>query len=146
MADVGFYHCTRQPASAVAVKLAARAVASGERLLVIGSGERLAALDMALWAEEGFLAHGFAGGPDDAQQPILLSERVDAAAGAPFLMLLQTGLPPEFQAFRRVFNLFDDGSDAHARARTDWKAISAREGVTRTYWQQKPGGGWEKKG
>ena len=143
--EIGFYHCARQPASTVAVKLAARAVASGERLLVVGGADALAALDVALWAEEGFLAHAVAGGPDDAEQPILLSERMEAVNGAAFLMLLETGLPPEFDAFRRVFNLFDDGGEAHTRARADWKAISAREGVERTYWQQKPGGGWEKK-
>ena len=142
--EVSFYHCTRQPASAVAVKLAARALASGERLLVIGSSDRLAGLDAALWAEEGFLAHGFAGGDDDAAQPILLAERLVAAPGTAFLMLLETGLPPEFDAFRRVFNLFDDGTEAHTRARMDWKAISSREGVARAYWQQKAGGGWEK--
>ena len=27
-----------------------------------------------------------------------------------------------------------------------WKALLDREGLTRSYWQQKEGGGWEKRG
>jgi len=142
--DVGFYHCTRQPASAVAVKLAARAYASGQRLLIVGSADGLATLDGALWAADGFLAHGMAGGADDAEQPILLAGATEPANGAALLLLLETGLPAEFATFSRVLNLFDDGSEAHARARADWKAIGARDGLQRTYWQQVPGGRWEK--
>ncbi len=143
--DIGFYHCTRQPSETVAVKLAARAFSARQRLLIVGNTEQLQALDDALWAEEGFLAHGMAGGANDRDQPILLGQTPDAANGAQLLMLLQTGLPADFAGFNRVLNLFDDGSAAHARARADWKAIASRDSVQRSYWQQKAEGGWAKK-
>jgi len=60
-------------------------------------------------------------------------------------MLLGTGLPADFQAFERILTLFEDGSEAHVRARSDWKAVSARDAVERSYWQQRPSGGWEKR-
>ncbi|MGL6044226.1 MAG: DNA polymerase III subunit chi, partial [Sandaracinobacteroides sp.] len=47
--DIGFYHCTRAPALEVAVKLAAKALQAGQRLLVVGERARLEALDTALW-------------------------------------------------------------------------------------------------
>ena len=60
-------------------------------------------------------------------------------------MILETGLPPGFDSFDRVLNLFEDGTPAHERARADWKALQARDGVERSYWQQKEGGGWDKR-
>ncbi len=134
------------------MRLAAKASAGGQRLLVVGPADRLRELDRALWVNDpdSFLAHGTAGQGDEAEQPILLSEvadaPIDAPNGATFMLLLETGLPPGFEAFKRVLNLFDDGTEAHTRARGDWKAIGAREGVARSYWQQKEAGGWEKRG
>lgn len=130
----------------VATRLAARAIGAASRTLVVGDQEKLELLDRLLWAEEGFLAHGFAGGIHDADQPVLLSQSLVSANGARLLMLLGTGLPADFQAFDRILNLFEDGSNSHVRARSDWRAVSARDGIERSYWQQKPAGGWEKKG
>ncbi len=146
--EIGFYHCTRAPVLETAVRLAAKALDSGQRLLVVGDKGMLAALDTALWEQipDSFLAHGEAGGADDAQQPILLSGVVEPANGAGLLMLLEQGIPGDLAAFSRLLSLFADGSEAHARARLDWKALADREGVTRSYWQQTPRGGWEKRG
>ncbi len=130
------------------MRLAAKAYASGQRLLVVGGADQLAALDRALWVSDpdSFLAHGRAGGAGDTDQPILLAETSAPANGASLLMLLETGLPAGFDRFERVLNLFDDGSEAHSRARADWKALGGRNEVSRAYWQQKEGGGWEKRG
>jgi DNA polymerase III subunit chi len=146
--DVGFYHCTRAPAVEVAVKLAAKALASGERLLMVGERAQLDALDKALWVQDpdSFLAHGFAGTADDPEQPILLSEQPVAGNGARLLLLVEAGVPAELGGFDRVLNLFEEGGAAHQRARADWKALGGREGVARTYWQQTERGGWEKHG
>jgi DNA polymerase-3 subunit chi len=146
--DIGFYHCTRAPAAEVAVRLCARALEGGQRLLVIGAPDRLAALDMALWTHmpDSFLAHGMAGGANDAEQPILLSETAEAMNGARLLLSLEAGIPGGMDGFDRVLNLFEDGTPAHERARKDWKALSAREGLTRSYWHQTERGGWEKRG
>jgi DNA polymerase-3 subunit chi len=143
--DLGFYHCTRQPMGRVAVQLCQRAFAERQRLLVVGAADDLAALDRALWVDDpgSFLPHGSAGGADDAAQPILLSETPDPANGAHLLLLLGVGLPPDFAAFGRVLNLFDDGSPAHERARADWRATGSRDGLRRSYWQQ-AARGWTK--
>lgn len=146
-AELGFYHCTRQPAGEVAVRLAARAHAGGERLLVLADGDALDALDRALWVNDpaSFLPHGRAGTPDDPDQPILLADGGKPVNGARLLMLLNRPLPAGFDRFARTLLLFDDGSDAQARARLDWKAVQARENVARSYWQQTPAGGWQRK-
>lgn len=163
--DIGFYHCTRAPAADVAVRLSARVLESGKRLLVIGERSRLEALDKALWTllPDSFLPHALAGGDADSEQPILLSEKAVPANGATLLLSLEAGVPGEMDSFERVLNLFEDGSAAHARARADWKALSARadmaeataradlteaaarDGLTRSYWQQTERGGWEKR-
>jgi DNA polymerase-3 subunit chi len=148
MTEVGFYHCTRVAAAEVAVRLAAKAHESGQRLLVVGEGDALAALDTALWTADpaSFLPHAVAGGPHDADQPILLAPDADPANGARLLMLLDRPVPERLEPFERVLLLFDEGGDGQARAREQWKSLARRPGTTRSYWQQKPGGGWEKKG
>jgi DNA polymerase-3 subunit chi len=146
MMDIGFYHCTRAPANEVAIRLAEKALAAGQRLLVIGAPERLETLDTLMWTDsaDSFLPHGLAGGPHDADQPVLLSETVQPANGATLLLSLEAGVPATLDGFDRLFNLFEDGTPAHARARADWKALADREGLTRSYWQQTDRGGWQK--
>lgn len=147
--DIGFYHCTRAPTLDVAARLTAKAHESGQRLLLLGAAEQLDALDRLLWAFDAasFLPHGRAGSADDPEQPVLLAERLEGAPanGARLLLLVDTGLPAGFDGFERVLNLFEDGTPAHERARADWKALQAREGVARSYWQQKEQGGWDRR-
>lgn len=146
--DIGFYHCTRAPAAEVAVRLSAKVLESGQRLLVVGERPRLEALDKALWAlvPDSFLPHALAGGTFDADQPILLAETAEPVNGAKLLLSLEAGVPGAMDGFERVLNLFEDGSPAHERARLDWKALGSRDGLTRSYWQQNERGGWEKRG
>jgi DNA polymerase-3 subunit chi len=144
--EIGFYHCTRAPAVEVAVRLAEKVLASGQRLLVVGESARLESLDKALWtmSDDSFIPHAIAGGEHDAEQPILLAPALTPANGATLLMLLDVGVPAEVEGYARVLNLFEDGTEAHSRARTDWKALGGRDGLTRTYWQQSDRG-WEKR-
>ncbi|MFN7397689.1 MAG: DNA polymerase III subunit chi [Sandaracinobacter sp.] len=144
--DISFYHCTRAPANEVAIRLAEKALAGGQRLLVISARERLETLDRLLWihTDHSFLPHALAGGAHDADQPILLSEAAEPANGARLLLSLEAGLPTALEGFDRLLNLFEDGTPAHTRARADWKALSARDGVERSYWQQTERGGWQK--
>ncbi|MCG2840706.1 DNA polymerase III subunit chi [Sandaracinobacter sp. RS1-74] len=148
--DIGFYHCTRAPALDVAARLAAKAFGSGQRLLLLGAPGRLEELDRLLWTfdEASFLPHAITGALEDAEQPILLAPDMGEAPpanGARLLLLLETGLSPGFENFDRVLNLFEDGGAAHERARADWKALQARDGLQRSYWQQKESGGWDRR-
>ncbi|QMW22755.1 DNA polymerase III subunit chi [Sandaracinobacteroides saxicola] len=144
MTDIGFYHCTRTPAADAALKLVVRAHASGARVLLWADEVALTAMDAALWSFDAasFVPHGR---DDAARQPVLLASEPQALNGADHLISLGRGVPPGFEGFTRLFNLFEEGSDAHARARADWKAIGGRDGVTRTYWQQGERG-WQKAG
>lgn len=144
--DIGFYHCTRAPANEVAIRLAEKALAGGQRLLVIGARERLETLDKLMWtyADHSFLPHGLAGGDHDAHQLVLLSETTEPANGAKLLLSLEAGVPATLDGFDRLLNLFEDGTPAHTRARADWKALADREGMTRSYWQQTERGGWQR--
>ena len=142
MTEVGFYHCTRTPAEDAAVRLAGRAYGAGHRVLLVADPETLARLDDRLWAEPeaSFLPHGL---DDPLNQPVHLSESFEPANGATLLLSVAAGLPPEPARFQRVINLFDDATPAHARARTDWRALAGREGVEPCYWRQQ-GGRWVK--
>ncbi|WP_448578040.1 DNA polymerase III subunit chi [Thermaurantiacus sp.] len=147
--DVRFYHCTRSPALDVALILSAKAYAAGERLLILADPEALEALDQRLWAEpaDSFLPHGLARDLAWAdRQPILLADRPEPVNGARLLMLVDQPLPEGLERFARIFHLFEDGSDAHLRAREEWKGLGARTDVRRSYWQQTPAGKWQEKG
>jgi DNA polymerase III subunit chi len=129
------------------VRLADKAHASGKRLLIVGERARLEELDRLLWTfiDNSFLPHALAGGPHDADQPILLAEAPEPANGATLLLSLEAGIPADLSRFERVLNLFEDGTPAHSRARADWKALADREGLVRSYWQQTERGGWDKR-
>jgi DNA polymerase-3 subunit chi len=103
-------------------------------------------LDDVLWQgpEDGFLPHGMAGGPHDADQPVLLGEGQSDGFGC----LMSVGgadvTAAEVGALERVCILFDghDG-DALQHARGQWKALTD-VGCAAQYWAQE-GGRWVKK-
>ncbi len=136
-----FYQLTRDPAELVLPLLARSALAAGERMLVVsGDAAQLGRVSEALWKRlpESFLAHGHAGGPHDARQPILLSDRTEPANGAKF-MALADGVWRESEGFARVFLLF--APDRIDDARGCWRMLGTRAGVERKYWRQ-DGGKW----
>ena len=150
---VDFYQVSRDPAEAVVALLALNTVKAGERLLVVGADQaRLDRVSEALWSAQGrrqeqpFLANGRTGGPHDARQPVLLSDRVDPANGARFVALadgvwrdevLDFG-PGDSGAFERVFLVFDDATVAAARE--CWRKLGQHEGLERKFWKQEDGG------
>ena len=76
MGAVYFYHLTRQPLEHTLPVLLDKARQAGWRIAVRGTDPaRMDWLDEKLWLgpEDGFLPHGRAGGPHDAEQPILLT-------------------------------------------------------------------------
>ncbi|MDJ0629864.1 MAG: DNA polymerase III subunit chi [Rhodobacter sp.] len=149
MGEVYFYHLTRTPLEATLPTLLGKARAAGWRIAVRGtSPDRMDWLDEKLWLgpEEGFLPHGRAGGPFDADQPVLLTTGGEAANAPDCLMAVDgaevTG--DEVQALARVCILFD-GNDPTAveAARGQWRSLTAA-GCAAQYWSQESGT-WAKK-
>ena len=71
-----FYHLTRSGPEDLVRMLVGRALQAGWRVAIRGRDRaRLERLDAALWLHpaDGFLPHGLAGGPHDADQPVLLT-------------------------------------------------------------------------
>ncbi|MFD1912364.1 DNA polymerase III subunit chi [Halodurantibacterium flavum] len=144
-----FYHLTRSPLEAVAPMLLEKALATGWRVAVRGTdADRLNWLDQRLWlgAEDGFLPHGLAGGPHDADQPVLLTLGVDRPNGANCVMSVDGAVvtAEEVQSLDRVWVMFD-GNDAAAldHARGQWRDL-AGAGVAAQYWAEEDGR-WQKK-
>ena len=147
MAEIGFYHLTRNGADQALPQLLGRTLAAGQRAVVLcGDTERVAALDTALWlsADPDWLPHGTVASGHAGLQPIWLTSADEAPNGAKFLFLINGASTARLDAFERVFDLFDGRDEsAVAAARTRWTAAKSA-GHALTYWQQTPRG-WEKK-
>lgn len=137
---VDFYLLSSDPTPAAIALLARKVREAGENLLVVADDlDLLETVSGALWeaSPDAFLANGIAGDENDARQPILLSNELDAVNGAKFLLIAdgQWREPPE--RFARVLFLFDQ--ETIQGARTTWKALEDREGLERKFWKQQDG-------
>lgn len=143
-----FYHLTRSTPAETMATILPRALSAGWRVMLRGTDQAaLAALDLALWtqSDDGFLPHGLAGGPQDADQPILLGQGAIANA-AQGLMLIDGAetTPEEAAPLQRVWVLFDGADDAAlSRARKLWTTLTTA-GLAAQYWSEESGR-WEKK-
>lgn len=136
MGEAYFYHLTRRGAGDVLPPLLTRALAQGWRVVVRGTDpDRLRALDARLWAGDGFLPHGLAGGPHDARQPVLLTTGREVADCLVALDGAAVGAD-EVGASARTCILFDGGDEeALARARVQWSALTDA-GCAARYWSE----------
>ena len=142
--QVDFYHLTAMPLDRALPQIAAKVVAGGGRLLIVSADEpQRTALDRLLWtfAADSFLPHGIVGGADDARQPILIADDVNAANGARHVALVDGAWRDDALDFDRAFHFFDE--DRIKAARIAWKALADRDGVERRYWKQNEAGRWE---
>lgn len=138
-----FYHLTESPIEATLPTLIEKSRAAGWRVLVRGREMGLLQrLDQVLWERpvESFLPHGMAGGPHDAQQPVLLG--VDTATEG-FACVMAVGgaelTAAEVGLAERACILFDGADpEAVAHARSQWKALTA-DGCSAQYWAQESG-------
>lgn len=142
MIQVDFYQLSRDPVDRVLPVIAAKVLAGGGRLLVVAAAHDMrAAISAGLWESDpaSFLAHDHAGGPRDAAQPILLSDRCEAINGGRFIALADGQWRDAALGFDRAFYFFDgqtiDG------ARQSWRALKARDDVEPRFWRQE-GGRW----
>ena len=141
--QVDFYHLTRLPLDRVLPRIAERVLETGGRLLVVAGDDALAEkIDEALWtkAPDSFLPHARSGG-DDALQPILIGEGVEATNGARNVAIADGVWREEALGFDRAFYFFD--ADTIGGARTAWRALNGREGVEPRYWKQDEQGRWK---
>lgn len=149
MGAVYFYHLRQQPLEATLPALLGKALQAGWRVAIRGRDTvRLAALDEHLWLgpEDGFLPHGLAGGPQDADQPVLLTTGTACPNGALCVMAVDGAdvSAEEVQALERVCILFDGRDEAAVQAaRGQWKALTAA-GCAAQYWSEEAGR-WQKK-
>ncbi|MEH6835180.1 MULTISPECIES: DNA polymerase III subunit chi [Falsihalocynthiibacter] len=149
MGQVYFYHVTQSPIIATLTTLLEKSLQAGWRVAVRGvDAGSLAQIDDALWRNprDGFLPHGLAGGPHDADQPVLLTTKSEILNGATCLISLEgaTLSPEEISASERACVLFD-GTDPESvdRARAQWKTLTS-EGAKAIYWSEETGS-WVKK-
>ena len=142
-----FYHLTETPLEATLPTLLSRCRQQGWRVAIRGrDAARLDWLDEKLWQGDGFLPHGRAGGPHDADQPILLTDRADAPNGPACVMTIDGAdvAPDEVAALERTCILFDGHDPAAVEtARAQWRTLTAA-GAAAQYWAQ-DGGRWTKK-
>lgn len=148
MGAVFFYHLTHSSAEETLRMLLPKAQGAGWRVEVRGTDRAaMERLDAALWLvpEDGFLPHGMAGGPHDAQQPVILSWQGATPDCACIIALNGADITAEeAQSAERVCILFD-GHDEPAvqHARSQWRNLTAAQ-IPAQYWAQE-GGRWEKK-
>lgn len=145
-----FYHLTRRPLDETLAMLLGRAGGAGWRVAVRGTEQgRMEWLDQKLWLgpEDGFLPHGLAGGPHDADQPVLLCTEEQTAGNNPACLMTLDGarlLAEEVDALERVCVLFDGHDEGAVQvARGQWSALK-KAGCSAQYWSEESGR-WEKK-
>jgi len=146
MQRVDFYLAPGQPVEAVIPQVAKKALAAGERMLVVSADEeQLARLDHTLWEAhpEDFLAHGPAGDRHAARQPILLSASCVAENQARLVALADGAWREEAESFERVLLFFDEAG--RTPARETWRRLDQREGVERAF-HEHDGRRWVRKG
>lgn len=144
MPEAYFYQLNGDPPEAVLPRLLDMALGKGWRIELRGvSPEGMERLDLVLWGEGGeFRPHGLAGGPFDAEQPILLTTG-PGAQGRDCLVALD-GAPvseAEARAAERICILFDGAEpEVLATARAQWKALTGA-GIAAKYYVRE-GGAW----
>ena len=143
MGLVLFYHLMHGTVEDTVGSLLTRALGQGWRVMLRGTDAgRLDRLDARLWTDppDGFVPHGMAGGPHDADQPVLIGTGA-AVNGARALMLVDGALASveEAAAMDRVWLLFE-GADAAAveAARGEWRRLTGA-GVAAQYWSDESG-------
>jgi DNA polymerase-3 subunit chi len=139
-----FYHLTRSGPDDLVRMLVGRALQAGWRVAV-RSPDRAALerLDAALWLHpaDGFVPHGMAGGPQDADQPVLLTTQPALPNGARAVLALDGAdvTAAEVAALDRAWIVFDGGDAAAVdRARAQWRALTGA-GAGAEYWSEESG-------
>lgn len=143
MGEIRFYRLGEEGVDGMLPLLLERVLARGQRAMVrAGVAEAISRLDERLWtfSDGSFLPHGIAGGPHDADQPVLLTTE-GGSNGADVLFLTDGARvdPSEADGFAMIVRLFEERDDhAVELAREDWRAVTAakKEAV---FWAKEDG-------
>lgn len=146
MAVAKFYHLTRDPLEELLPKLIGKALEIGLTVALRGTDRaRMQALDRQLWLNEGFLPHGLAGGPHDAEQPVLLvsdATPLSELPNKPGCLITLDSAPvtaAEARAVDRLCIVFDGtNEDVVAQARTQWRSLTNAD-IEAEYWNRESG-------
>lgn len=141
-----FYHLTERPLEATLPVLLGKALQAGWRVEIRGTDvAALERLDTHLWLGDGFLPHGMAGGPHDAEQPVLLTTGAGGNEATCVMSVDGAELSPEeVEALERACVLFTAADpSAVETARGQWRRLT-EAGVAAQYWAEE-GGRWVKK-
>lgn len=142
-----FYHLTERPLEMTLPVLLQKALDAGWRVELRGTeSAAMERLDRQLWQGDGFLPHGLAGGPHDADQPVLLTTVGGGATQADCIMSVDGAevTPDEVTKAERVCILFSGADDrAVEHARGQWRGLTDA-GAAAQYWAEEAGR-WVKK-
>ena len=139
--EVRFYQLNRDPVEKVVPLLAAKVLEAGDRLVVVsGDAEQRAALSQALWEREtAFLAHGMAGEPCEARQPLVLGGDCNTLSGAQTALIADGVWRAEAETFERVILLL--AAEQTVDARQLWVTLESKGHAMRIF-KQREDGGW----
>lgn len=141
-----FYHLSQRPLEATLPVLLGKALDAGWRVEVRGrEAAMLETVDRQLWQGDGFLPHGVKGGPNDADQPVLLTTEPGGNAASCVMSIGGAVVgADEIATLSRVCILFDGGDAAAVEtARNQWRSLT-EQGAEAQYWAEE-GGRWIKK-
>ena len=148
MTEIRFYQLQRTPLERALPKLLEKVLESGARAVVmVGSEERLAAVDASLWTYDpnAFLPHGASRDGRAEEQPIWLTTSDENPNRAGVLVLADGARSDLVARYDKCLEILD-GNDAEAvaAARERWRAYR-EAGFELGYWQQnETSGRWEK--
>ncbi|GGE00681.1 DNA polymerase III, chi subunit [Gemmobacter megaterium] len=139
-----FFHLTRSSAEDLVRLNVTRALGLGWRVVIRGTNRAgLERLDERLWLhpEDSFLPHAMAGGAQDADQPVLLTDSAAIPNAAQALLTLDGAevTAEEVAMLERTWIVFDGGDPAAMEtARAQWRALTAA-GAEAEYWSEASG-------
>jgi len=128
MTSVDFYFNAPDRLQA-ACRLAAKALAAGERLLIYSPDAELATrLDRLMWTwpATGFVPHCALGDALAAETPVLIARDEEAPSDVRLLLNLAAECPPHFARFERLFEVVGREDAEREAARARYREYKAR--------------------
>jgi DNA polymerase III subunit chi len=126
--SIDFYFNAADPLQ-VACRLAAKALAAGERLVVYAPEPELASrVDRLMWTwpATGFVPHCAVDDPLAPQTPVLIARDEQAPADIHVVLNLGTDCPPHFARFARLLEVVGRDDAGKEAGRMRYRAYKAR--------------------